>query len=97
MAKGYLVVHLDVTDPEQFEKYREKVPATIAQYGGRYLIRGGAMETMEGDELPPRTVLLEFDSVAQAKTWYNSPEYQEIIGIRLGASTGQTQIVEGTD
>ena len=97
MAKGYLVVHLDVTDPEQFEKYREKVPVTIAQYGGRYLIRGGAMETMEGDELAPRTVLLEFDSVTQAKTWYNSPEYQEIIGIRLGASTGQAQIVEGIE
>lgn len=97
MAKGYLVVHLDVTDPEMFERYRAKVPATIAQYGGKYLIRGGAMETMEGDALPPRTVVLEFPSVEQARTWYHSPEYQEIIGLRLGASTGQAQLVEGVD
>jgi uncharacterized protein (DUF1330 family) len=97
MAKGYLVVHLDVTDPEKFEQYRAKVPATIAQYGGKYLIRGCDMETMEGDPLPPRTVVLEFASVEQARTWYHSPEYQEIIGLRLGASTGQAQLVEGID
>lgn len=97
MAKGYLVVHLDVTDPEKFEQYRAKVPATIAQYGGKYLIRGGDMETMEGDAMPPRTVVLEFPSVEQARTWYHSPEYQEIIGLRLGASTGQAQLVEGID
>ena len=97
MAKGYLVVHLDVTDPEKFEQYRAKVPATIAQYGGKYLIRGGDMETMEGDAMPPRTVVLEFPSVEQARTWYHSPEYQEIVGLRLGASTGQAQLVEGID
>lgn len=97
MGKGYMVVHLEVHDPEMFEKYREKVPGTIAQYGGRYLVRGGAMETMEGDELPSRTVVLEFASVDAAKTWYNSPEYQEIIGLRLDASKGHAQIVEGID
>jgi len=95
MAKGYLVVHLEVTDPDMFEKYRGKVPATIAQYGGSYLVRGGAMETVEGDPLPSRTVVLEFPSVDQAKTWYHSPEYQAIIKLRLDASTGQAQIVEG--
>ncbi len=97
MAKGYLIVHLDVHDAEKFEKYRDKVPATIAQYGGRYLVRGGAMETMEGDELPPRNVVLEFDSVEAARTWYNSPEYQAIIGLRLDASTGHAQLVAGID
>ena len=76
MAKGYVVVHLEVTDPEKFEDYRGKVPATIEQYGGGYLVRGGALETVEGDPLPDRTVMLEFPSVAQAKTWYNSPEYR---------------------
>ncbi len=97
MAKGYMVVHLEVTDPEGFEKYRDKVPATIAQYGGKYLIRGGEMETMEGAPLPARTVVLEFPSVEQAKTWYHSPEYQAIIGLRLDASNGHAQIVEGLD
>ncbi len=97
MAKGYLVVHLEVTDPQNFEEYRGKVPATIAQYGGTYLVRGGAMETLEGAPLPARTVVLEFPSVEQAKTWYNSPEYQAIVGLRLDASSGHAQIVEGAD
>jgi len=97
MAKGYMVVHLNVTDPAMFEQYRDKVPATIAQYGGRYLVRGGEMETLEGGELPPRTVVLEFDSVEAAKTWYDSPEYQAILKLRTDASTGHAQIVEGVD
>ncbi len=95
MAKGYLVVHLDVHDPEGFEKYRDKVAPTVAQYGGKYLVRGGAMEMVEGDALPPRTVILEFPSLEQAKTWYNSPEYQEILGLRLAAANGSAQFVEG--
>lgn len=95
MAKGYMVVHLEVTDPQKFEEYRTQVPATIEQYGGKYLIRGGEMETLEGDPLPGRTVVLEFPSVEQARTWYNSPEYQAIVGLRLGASNGHAQIVEG--
>ncbi len=97
MAKGYFVVHLNVTDPQKFEEYRGQVPATIAQYDGRYLVRGGEMETIEGAELPPRTVILEFPSVEQARTWYHSPEYQAIIGLRLEASTGHAQLVAGVD
>lgn len=97
MTKGYVVVHLDVTDPQKFEEYRERVPATISQYGGKYIVRGGAMETVEGEPLPSRTVILEFPSVEQAKTWYQSPEYQAIIGLRLAASTAQAQFVAGVD
>ena len=85
------------SDPGQFGGYREKGPGTIARFGGRDLVRGGGVETVEGDERPRRTVLLEFDSADQARTWYHSPEYQEIIGLRLGASTGQAHIVEGVD
>lgn len=97
MAKGYLVVHLNVHDPVGFEKYREKVAATVAQYGGKYLVRGGTMEMIEGDALPPRTVILEFASLEQAKAWYHSAEYQEIIGLRLAAATGSAQFVEGVE
>ena len=97
MAKGYLVAHLDVHDPAGFEKYRDKVAATVAQYGGTYLVRGGAMEMVEGSDMPPRTVILEFPSLEQAKTWYNSPEYQEIVGLRLSSATGAAQFVEGID
>ena len=97
MAKGYLVVHLDVHDPEGFAKYREKVTPTVKQFGGVYLVRGGTMETVEGDDLAPRTVIIEFPSLSQVKAWYNSPEYQEIIGLRLAAATGSAQFVEGVD
>lgn len=97
MAKGYLVAHLDVHDPEGFEKYRDKVSATVAQYGGSYVVRGGGMEMIEGTALPRRTVIIEFASLDQAKSWYNSPEYQAIIGLRLSAATGSAQLVEGID
>ena len=97
MAKGYMVAHLDVHDPAGFEKYRERVVATVKQYDGSYLVRGGAMDTLEGDALPPRTVIIEFPSVEQAKAWYNSAEYQDILGLRLSAATGSAQIVEGIE
>ena len=97
MRKGYFIAHLDVTDPDSYTPYRDKAPATVTQYGGTYLTRGGDSETMEGDALPSRTVVLEFSSVKAAKAWYNSSEYQEIIGIRHANATGFAQIVEGAD
>ena len=97
MRKGYFIAHLDVTDPDSYTLYKDKAPATVTQYGGTYLTRGGDSETMEGDALPSRTVVLEFPSVKAAKAWYNSSEYQEIIGIRHANATGFAQIVEGAD
>ena len=84
MAKGYIVVHLEITDPQNYEKYRLKVPATIAQYDGKYVVRGGEMETLEGEPLPARTVILEFPSVERAKAWYHSAEYVEGVDQRQG-------------
>jgi uncharacterized protein (DUF1330 family) len=78
-----------------FEKYRAEAPKSIAQYGGKYIVRGGAMEVLEGAAPHPRIVMLEFPSVEQAKTWYNSPEYQGVIGMRHQASTGSGFVVEG--
>ena len=97
MRKGYFIAHLDVTQPDSYTPYRDKAPATVTQYGGTYLTRGGDSETMEGDALPSRTVVLEFPSVKAAKAWYNSSEYQEISGIRHANATGFAQIVEGAD
>ena len=97
MRKGYFIAHLDVTDPDSYTPYRDKAPATVTLYGGTYLTRGGDSETMEGDALLSRTVVLEFPSVKAAKAWYNSSEYQEIIGIRHANATGFAQIVEGAD
>jgi uncharacterized protein (DUF1330 family) len=92
---AYFVVELEVTDPAAFEDYRKRVAATITAHGGRYLVRGGALESVEGGWAPKRMVILEFPSLAQAKTWYGSPEYQELLKLRLRSSKAKVVLVEG--
>ena len=92
---GYLIAHIEVTNPQAFEAYRAAVPAVIASFGGRYLIRGGKVEIKEGTWEIPRLVVLEFPSVDKAHEFYNSPAYQEILPLRLAASAGSVAIVEG--
>jgi uncharacterized protein (DUF1330 family) len=92
---AYFVAEIEITNPAGYEPYRARVPATIAQYGGRYLTRGAATELLEGGPEPKRIVILEFADVAAAKRWYNSTEYQKILAIRLANSTGRVFIVEG--
>ncbi len=92
---GYVIAEVDVHDAALFEEYRKLVPATIAQYGGRYLVRGGAAETREGGWAPKRVVMLEFPSTEQARKWYHSPEYAPALALRLKAATTRMVIVEG--
>ena len=92
---AYFIADYEPTNPAGMEAYRAAVPATIAQYGDRYLIRGGATELIEGGPEPKRVVILEFADTAAAKRWYHSPEYQKILPIRLANSTGRVFIVEG--
>ena len=92
---AYFVAEVELTDPAAYEPYRAAVPATIAQYGGRYLVRGGATELVEAGPEPKRIVIVEFADAAAAKRWYHSPEYQKILPIRLANSTGRVFIVEG--
>lgn len=92
---AYFVVELDVTNMAAGEPYRAAVPATISQYGGRYLARGGATELIEGGPEPKRIVILEFADAAAVKRWYNSPEYQKILPVRLQNSKSRAFIVEG--
>ena len=93
---AYFVAELEITNMAAMEPYRAAVPATIAQYGGRYLARGGACELIEGGPEPKRVVILEFADAAAVKRWYNSPEYQKILPGRLANATGRAYIVEGT-
>jgi uncharacterized protein (DUF1330 family) len=93
---AYFVAELEVTNPARYEPYRAAVPGTIAQYGGRYLSRGTATELLEGGPEPKRIVILEFADAAAVKRWYDSPEYQKILPLRLANSTGRAFIVEGT-
>jgi uncharacterized protein (DUF1330 family) len=92
---AYLIVDVEVTDPEQYENYKAVAPAAIAKYGGRYLVRGGAHTTLEGSWRPHRVVLLEFPDVEAAKRFYDSPEYREARALRANAAKGNIVVVEG--
>lgn len=92
---AYFVVDLEITDPAGFEEYRRVVPDLITKYGGRYLVRGGALEALEGEWKPKRLTVIEFPSAARAKEFYNSKEYQGIIGLRLKAARTNLVLVEG--
>ena len=92
---AYLVVDIEVTNPAQFEEYKKLAPAAIAKYGGRYIIRGGAYEVIEGDWRPQRVTIVEFESMEKAKAFYHSPEYQVAIKARKGAATMNMLLVQG--
>lgn len=92
---GYLIADIEVTNQDMYDEYRKVVAETITKYGGEFLVRAGAAERMEGDWEPNRVVILKFDSVERVKEWYNSDDYQAIIGLRTNASNGNAVIVEG--
>ena len=92
---AYVIVDLEVTDPARFAEYRQQVPATIAAYGGRFLVRGGEHHVVEGDWRPRRIVVVEFPSLAQARRWYDSEEYRGPKARRLAASKANVIFVEG--
>ncbi len=92
---AYVIAEVSVTDPAPYEEYRRLVPATLEKYGGRFLVRGGAVETREGDWTPARIVVLEFASMAQARRWYDSPEYQQALAIRQKNANSKVIFVEG--
>lgn len=92
---AYFVVELDVANEAAMQPYRAAVGATLAQYGGRFLVRGGATELIEGAPAPKRIVILEFADSAAVRRWYNSPEYQKILPLRLDNASGRAFSVEG--
>ncbi len=92
---AYILGQIDVTDVEVFKRYSEQVPATIQQYGGRYLVRGGEVEKLEGEFLGRRLVVIEFESSEAARRWYSSVEYVPLIKLRQSASVGDLLLVDG--
>jgi uncharacterized protein (DUF1330 family) len=92
---AYIIVDIDIHDTAGLEEYRRQVPATIAKYGGRFIVRGGKFETLEGNWNPKRLVVLEFPSGEQAKRWYDSAEYRLLKAMRLKASESNLILVEG--
>jgi uncharacterized protein (DUF1330 family) len=97
-AKGYVVTDASVRDAETMVRYRELASAAVAQYGGRFLVRGGSIEVLEGDmNVPERLIVVEFDSVEQARCFYGSPEYQAARKVREGAAEMKILLVSGID
>jgi uncharacterized protein (DUF1330 family) len=92
---AYVIAEIDITDPAAYEGYRKQVPAVIARYGGKYIVRGGKVESLEGGWSPRRIAVVEFPSMEQALKFYRSPEYAPLIKIRQKASRGKLVIVEG--
>ena len=92
---AYVIGEVEIHDPDAYKEYAKLVPATIAQYGGKYLARGGAVEGKEGGWNPKRVVVLEFPSMDQARRWYHSPEYGPVLAIRLKHATSKLILVEG--
>jgi uncharacterized protein (DUF1330 family) len=92
---AYVIGEIEVTDPAAYEDYRRQVMAVVTKYGGRFLVRGGRVEPLEGGWSPKRFVALEFPSMEQALTWYRSEEYAPLIELRQKASRGRLILVEG--
>ena len=92
---GYMVGNITVTNPQLFAEYGKLVPETVAQFGGTYVVRGGTPEKIEGNYEPVRIVILQFESVAKAREWYDSDVYAPLKEMRMKASTGDLYFVEG--
>ncbi len=92
---AYVFAEVEVTDPVAYEDYRRQVPAVIAKYGGRYLVRGGAATLHEGTQAPQRLVILEFENMAKLRAFYDSPEYAPLLAIRARASKSRLISIEG--
>ena len=90
-----IIVDIEVTDPVLYEDYKRLASAAIAAHNGRYLVRGGATEVLDGEWTPRRLVVLEFDSVEKAKAWRNSPEYAEAKKIRERCARANMIVAEG--
>ncbi|MFL5344398.1 MAG: DUF1330 domain-containing protein [Hyalangium sp.] len=92
---AYVVVEVEVHDAQTYERYKKLAPPAIAAYGGRYLVRGGATEVLEGSWKPPRFVVLEFPTAERARAWWSSPEYAEAKALRQSCAHTQMLLVEG--
>ena len=93
---AYIIVEVDVTDAAGYEDYKKMVPPTLTAHGGKFVVRGGACETLEGNWRPPRVVVLEFPSVARAKAWWASDEYRAAKALRQRTAKSKMIVVEGT-
>ena len=92
---AYVVVNITVRDRETYERYKQLAASAVATYGGRYLVRGGPTECLEGSWTPSRFVILEFPSVEAGQAWWASPEYEPAKALRQSCAETEMVLVEG--
>ena len=92
---AFVIFDIEVTDPENYEGYKQLAAPTVEMFGGKYVARGGQTEILEGDWSPKRIVLIQFESVERAKAWINSSEYSEARALRHKYSVSKAIVVEG--
>ena len=92
---AYMIARIDVTDPERMADYLKHTPRILDRFGGRFIVRGAPVETIEGPEETHRVVVIEFPDTESARAFYDSDEYELAIAIRQEASTGQFILVDG--
>ena len=92
---AYVIADVQVTDAAAYEPYRPLAAASIARFGGRFIVRGGKVDLFEGEPEPERIVVIEFPDADTARRWYRSEEYQNALKIRQSASRGRVFLVEG--
>ena len=91
---AYVIADVQVTDPAGYEPYRPLAAASIARFGGRFIVRGGKADLLEGSPAPERVVVIEFPNADSARRWYFSEEYQQALKIRQANSTSRLILVE---
>jgi uncharacterized protein (DUF1330 family) len=93
---AYVIADIEITDPETYKEYTAHTPDSIASHGGRFIVRGGSCQVLEGEWDPGRVVVIEFPDLDAALGWFHSDDYQELARIRRAASTARILAVEGT-
>lgn len=92
---AYVVIQIKINDPDAYARYKDLAPPSIAAYGGRYLLRGGSVTTLEGDWDPGRFVILEFPDRESAQSWWDSAEYAEAKALRHSSASSQMILADG--
>jgi uncharacterized protein (DUF1330 family) len=92
---AYVIVDVEVTDPDQYESYKKLTPDSLVAYGGKFIVRGGQVETLEGDWKTGRIVILEFPSYDSARRWYDSDDYIQARAVRKDAARARIIVADG--
>lgn len=92
---AYVIVEIEITDPVGYEEYKKQASDTVHKMGGKYIVRGGKTEVLEGDWKPKRIVILEFPTIERAKEWLNSEEYREPRKLRHKTAKTNMLVIEG--